>query len=277
MEQNNNNRKIIKLILVRHGIALHNVLHRQSQQTSTLLHGTAMDNDDDDILFDPPLTMEGKIQSLMIGETIRTYVRQQHNLIGSSSDSPPMQYKILTSPLTRCLQTSMYAFGIPEEYHLSSSQITQTILCHDDLREACGLYNCDRRRMKSQLQQYWNNNSCIRFHNDMSEFDTLWSKTNRETMHDLQQRIERFMIWFLPSYDNDDIVILITHGVWIETMIQMYNPLWSATSTTKRIYNADMHYCECIYTLPSFGTTNAQSSQFNIALQNIQQIHPSHR
>jgi hypothetical protein len=210
--------------------------------------------------------------------------------------------RVLTSPLTRCLQTSTYAFGVPQDYDTittNSSLASATIHCHENLREACGIYNCDRRRTKTQLQHYWGRIiQFINHDNDSSllssDHDTLWHPTHRETIHELQCRIAQFMTWLLSSLssskrsqqqqqqhensDNNAIVyVLVTHGVWIETMLQMYDPAWSSgTATgTRRIQNADVYITECSYTA-TFTNTNIdappKSTISNIRLQNVRQI-----
>jgi broad specificity phosphatase PhoE len=98
----------IKLILVRHGIALHNVIQQQPYPTTRTPCQQGLNNninDDEDLLFDPSLTIEGKKQAIMIGETIRGFIRLPEQL---TSVRPQPTYQILTSPLTRCLQTTMY-------------------------------------------------------------------------------------------------------------------------------------------------------------------------
>lgn len=300
----------IQLILVRHGIALHNVIHHHTsyqqqppQQThdplGNYINDTNLNVTDENYLFDPPLTTDGKIQAVMIGETIRQFLFQQQQQ-QQRQQQQKVDCRVLTSPLTRCLQTSTYAFGVPQDYDTTttnSSFASTTIHCHENLREACGIYNCDRRRTKTQLQHYWGRIIQFINHHDSdssllsSDHDTLWHPTQRETIYELQCRIAQFMAWLLSSLssskrsqqhnenrdNNATVYVLVTHGVWIETMLQMYDPAWSSGTTTeiRRIQNADIYNTECSYTA-TFTNMNIdvppKSTISNIRLQNVRQI-----
>ena len=294
-ESHSSRTNTIRLILIRHGIAMHNIIdHHDPHRNAT----------DETYLFDPPLTSHGKIQAVMIGETIRQLFCGQQQTA---------EYRVLTSPLTRCLQTAMYAFGIPHDYGDSVTPIATTnttvmtpsiaiatIHCHESLREACGIYNCDRRRTKTQLQNHWGH--AVQFvHQNYpgstflsSDHDTLWHPTNRETIYELQCRISQFITWFLSSfvgdvdinetqqqrqqqkYGNKNIIyVLVTHGVWIETMLQMYNPTWSnsATGVPPRVQNADIYATECHYRATTSGTS---TPPHHIQLLNVQKIPTLH-
>ena len=315
--------RTIPLVLIRHGVAFHNILqHPPHPQQNTI--------ETNDFLFDPPLTIDGKIQAVLIGETVRQFVQQQqqHNV----------SYQILTSPLTRCLQTAMYAFGIPHQDDETGTSTISTgdtsssnkntthntttvptiIHCHENLREACGIHHWDRRRTITELRHSWGR--IIQFHNDChhepnsengtivttttlssSDHDTLWRPFQRETIYELQCRISRFMTWLLffsssssiqYRFDNDRnatnnhppiIYVLVTHGVWMETMLQMYDATWSSHTTTgveghpRRIHNADIYSMECHYSytaVPTTSITDPTSNHdiHNIHLQNVHQI-----
>lgn len=270
--------KMQKVIFVRHGIALHNVVDPQA-----LEGGTSSRRE----LFDPPLTSDGMLQAVMVGETIQGWIRQQRR--DSFSLHPP-RLIVMISPLTRCLQTALYAFGTPNDFFSDS-----TFLCLENLREACGMHRCDARRTKSELQQCWElNNFRVQFSPTMSERDELWSSRQRETIPDLQRRIHDFLSFLITFNDpvttitseinictSDDVVfIIVTHGVWIETLLRVYhapyhllynqipNPTGAdATTPTvvvpKRVYNGDAYYCECISSSPGR----------NLQLQRVQNFH----
>jgi hypothetical protein len=216
----------IQLILIRHGIALHNVMHHhqqhhhqhhqqhphpppppQQQQYGPTRGNDSNDNimniniSDDNYLFDPQLTVDGKIQAVIVGETVRQFVVQQQQQ--QQQHHQKLNCRILTSPLTRCLQTATYAFGIPQDYGSTNSTAATgtnptatttatTIQCHENLREACGIHHCDRRRTKTQLQQFWGHMIQFIHHDGMSissDHDSLWHATRRETIYELQCRI----------------------------------------------------------------------------------------
>jgi hypothetical protein len=112
---------------------------------------------------------------------------------------------------------------------------------------------------------------------NMVDDDTLWSKTSRETIPELQRRIYHFMAWLIVSHCNGrlqaEVFVLITHGVWIETLLQMYDPTWPGAST-KRIHNADIYYCDCAFTHPMMNDEYNLNlpSPLDIRLFNVQQI-----
>jgi broad specificity phosphatase PhoE len=262
--------RVQPVIFVRHGVAWHNVLNPQG--------GGGHRHD----LFDPPLTTDGKMQAVLVGDTIRGWLRQQR--------PREPQYMVLTSPLTRCLQTAMYAFGIPSD---SSSHTTTTFQCHENLREACGIHKCDARRTKSELQQCWDGR--VQFSPTMSERDELWSSERRETIADVQRRIQDFLsvLIALPEpvastttdANGNVVFIVVTHGVWIETLLRVhqapYHLLYTETphppaganaatppvAVPKRVYNGDAYYCECI----SSSSSPNQPRQLQ-RMQNFHQI-----
>jgi hypothetical protein len=327
-QQHSSNGNTIQLILIRHGIALHNVMHHHyhhhPQQhpgggPPTGFHrnaAAAAASPDEYYLFDPSLTVDGKIQAIRIGESVRQFLHHQQQQQHPQHYRRKLDCEIVSSPLTRCLQTAMYAFGIPQDYDTTTtfSATTDTptssttaatranIYCHENLREACGVYHWDRRRTRTQLQQVWGHMVQFIQHDTgdgMSDHDTLWHSTHRETIFELQCRITRFMTWLLSSSSSQrsqqtkcgtqgttTIYILVTHGVWIETMLQMYDPTWSSQTAVvdsggpRRIHNADVYYTECIYTTTTTTVSNAtavhptplNTAVYHIRLQNVQQI-----
>jgi Histidine phosphatase superfamily (branch 1) len=267
--------KIQQVIFVRHGIALHNVFDPQ-----------AFEGGNRNDLFDPPLTADGKLQAVMVGDTIRGWIRQQRR--NTAAQHSP-HFMVMTSPLTRCLQTALYAFGIPDEYPNRT-----TFMCHESLREACGIHRCDARRTKSELQRCWD--FCrVQFSPTMSERDELWSPEHRETIADVQGRVENFLSFLITVkeratgtttdsniHNNSNVMfIIVTHGVWIETLLRvchapyhlLYNVLPSpagasaatpSVAVPKRVFNGDAYYCECL---------SSSSPNQQVQLQQIQNFH----
>jgi len=112
------------IILMRHGAARHNY------------HGADLHSPS---LFDPPLVPQGKAAALEVGERIRTWWR-------TTQAGEPIQL-VITSPLSRCIQTAVLAFlpGDQYNYHIP-------VACVEDVREAYGMHYPDRRRNKSILK-----------------------------------------------------------------------------------------------------------------------------
>jgi broad specificity phosphatase PhoE len=122
---------------IRHGVACHNVLDR---------HGKAPNLKDPD-LFDPPLVLEGKLQAVEVGEKLRIWWRTTQ--VGEYIEL------VITSPLTRCLQTTALAFEAGEYYTKGLPE--PQIACMDVLREAYGMSYPDRRRSLEFLKVSYRN------------------------------------------------------------------------------------------------------------------------
>lgn len=130
------NEKIQKIALVRHGIARHNLWDPETRQPPRL---------EDPDLLDPPLVYSGKQQALDAGESIKTWWRTTQ--IGEEIEL------IVTSPLTRCLQTTMLGFLPGDAYTDKNSRTGEPhIYCTELVREAFGMHYPDQRRNKSFLQ-----------------------------------------------------------------------------------------------------------------------------
>jgi phosphohistidine phosphatase SixA len=156
------------VVFMRHGVAVHNVLDHRDKVL-------------DPKLIDPPLLIEGKIRSLQKGYIIQQWFLKRNETIDL----------IVTSPLTRCLQTTTLAFLRGDEYNYPENDTTTNelhrhqqrqnqqqqqqqqqqhvqqklqsnniivssvdpipIICKEDLRESFGIRYPDRRREKSVL------------------------------------------------------------------------------------------------------------------------------
>jgi hypothetical protein len=128
--------RIQLVAFVRHGVARHNLLDPVSQQPPRL---------EDPDLWDPPLVYQGKLQALEAGE--RTRIWWKTTQLGEEIEL------IVTSPLTRCIQTTMLGFLPGDAYtNKESRQGEPNIYCTELVREAFGQHYPDKRRGKSVLQ-----------------------------------------------------------------------------------------------------------------------------
>ena len=94
----------------------------------------------DPYFFDPPLTARGKVGALHAGEALRVWWK--------TTQMGEVPQLVVTSPLTRCLQTAVLALGIPDGYE----EDVLPIVCVEHVREAHGVHYPDQRRSKSLLQ-----------------------------------------------------------------------------------------------------------------------------
>jgi phosphohistidine phosphatase SixA len=115
--------RIQTVVFMRHAAARHN------------FHGAELDSPS---LFDPPLVAQGKIAALQAGEGIRTWWH-------TTQVGEPIEL-IITSPLTRCIQTTVIAFLPGDDYERHTP-----IHCAEEVREAFGMHYPDKRRDKSVL------------------------------------------------------------------------------------------------------------------------------
>lgn len=116
------------IAFIRHGVALHNLRVGNIGPDLTNAY-----------FFDPPLVPYGVQQAADAGEKLRQWLKRK-----TGSDKIGL---VLTSPLTRCFQSTWAVLGLTDEATTSET----TIVCLEDLREAYGLHFPDKRREKSVL------------------------------------------------------------------------------------------------------------------------------
>jgi len=157
------------LHLVRHGHSLHNELfHKIGVQAFRI-----------PLTIDSPLTQEGHLQSIELGQSWQN--KKEIELV-------------LVSPLTRTLETCMNIFGDTEI----------PIISQEFLREyPIGEDTCNKR---SSLTSLNNRFPKIEFQLDVDQ-DTLWKEDYRENMIELEQRLEK-MITYLQKRPEKNIAIV---------------------------------------------------------------------
>ena len=145
VNNNNGNETSKTIFVVRHGVARHNVADAQTGQ---------MPNLHDPSLLDPLLIMYGEEGV----QRARDLLLHHH----AREQQPPKQTHVplvdlvVTSPLTRCLQTAHILF------HDRSAGPIPPLLCHDGVREAFGCHYPDKRQTKSKLQvTYFPQQTCL--------------------------------------------------------------------------------------------------------------------
>jgi broad specificity phosphatase PhoE len=119
------------VVFMRHGIAVHNV--RDSRKDPTPDHRDVR-------LWDPPLVYQGVLRAVEAGTNVQRWI-QEHTKRRRIE-------LFVTSPLTRCIQTTTLAFLRGDDYDWPPPPI----VCVEDVREAFGIYYPDKRREKSKLK-----------------------------------------------------------------------------------------------------------------------------
>lgn len=122
------------MVFVRHGVARHNLLDPVTGNRPNL---------ENPRLLDPPLVYQGKQQALDAGERLRVWWRTFQ--LGKNVEL------VVTSPLTRCIQTATLAF-LPGDFYTSDQGMEPSFLCTELCREAFGMHYPDKRRELSVLR-----------------------------------------------------------------------------------------------------------------------------
>lgn len=214
------------VVFLRHGVAQHN------------FHGA---NLYDPALWDPPLTLQGRADAVTAGQMIQTWFK--------TTQCDATIDLIVTSPLTRCLQTATIAF-LPPVLGRYDDDVARE--CHEGVREACGIHYPDKRRARSVLSRHWHQ---FDFHLEAEE-DERWKPDRRETVQDVQARI-RLFLRDLCRKEHENVVV-VSHGVWIETMLRAYG---GEVLGEDRVYNLDAFACQVV----------SQGGNF-VRLQSVQKI-----
>ncbi|GAX11140.1 hypothetical protein FisN_9Hu231 [Fistulifera solaris] len=229
------------VVFMRHGIAVHNV--RDSRNHSAPDHR--------DVRFwDPPLVYQGVVRAVEAGIHVQRWM-QEHTKLRRIE-------LFVTSPLTRCIQTTTLAFLRGNDYE----HPPPPIVCVEDVREAYGIYYPDKRREKSKLKVSAADLVAIRCHRvvftdvafvksvwpqvefseSMTEHDDDWNEDRRENFADVNARVDRFLAWLVHRPESQ--IVVVTHGVWMESLFRVHCS--TALREDQRVHNCDAFACEIV-------------------------------
>jgi len=235
--------RIQTIVFLRHGVAQHNLLSRDNKRP----------NLEDPALWDPPLVTQGKVAALH--EAIQTWWKRTQR--GESIEL------VITSILTRCLQTATLAFLPPGENGYKDDKEDEQqhsapmpLICKQDVREAVGKHFPDKRRAKSVLACHW---PAVQWEAEMAEHDDAWSLHYRESLEEIRQRVERFHAWLARAPQRN--IVVVSYGLLLEALFRTHLPQLLGE---RRIYNTDAIAVQCV-SLNSTGNF--------VRLQNGQIIH----
>lgn len=188
-------RKLIHF--VRHGQGYHNLLGEVCRQNGAEFSETG----DYELAIaekcpymlpgiqDPPLTA--------IGRKDATFLR---------NIAPLLHVELLVSSLLRrATETILIGFkncvsnGVP-------------IVAHEGCREQCGVFLCDRR---SHVSDYTEDPryGAVDYTLLGSDEDSMWKPTRRETMLEMTQRAESFLLWLRNRPERE--IVVGTHSAWL--------------------------------------------------------------
>lgn len=161
-----------KLYLIRHGISQHNVLFNKFGKKIFY----------DERYYDTNLTKKGHEQSLKLGTQLKLNNYKDIDLI-------------LTSSLTRCLETTYNIF----------KDCDKPIIALDILKEyPQGLQTCNKRDYKANLIEKF---PLIDFSFIKDNKDLMWNEKREETLEELVERI-RYLNKFIYSRPEKNIAIV---------------------------------------------------------------------
>lgn len=213
-QQQHGGERVQTVVFLRHGVAKHNVPDPTTGEKPDICSPA---------FWDPPLLDRGMQEALAVRERLVHFLRRVD--------------LVITSPLTRCMQTANLVFFPGANYDVPHSP--PPMLCVEQVREAYGIHYPDKRRDKRLLQKHW---PTIHFDPSMSDLDEEWSDTSRETLQDVIGRVDQFMEWLVQR--NEMFVFVVSHGVWIESCFRKHFP--EVLQGGQRVYNCDCFVGEVV-------------------------------
>lgn len=215
---------------MRHGVAVHNVPDARTKQYPDIY---------DPRFTDPPLIPEGTHQASQVSLKIQQY-------LAAANGGRPDVDLVISSPLRRCLQTASLAFPnqqrtggaavptVPSGEPTNPLERRPRMLVNELVREAFGSHYPDKRRNRSDVAAEF---PWVQLPENFASIDPYWLPDARETLPALRARIVQFFQW-LASNVQEELIGLVSHGVWIETCLMHFCPD-VLENGKKRVYNCD--------------------------------------
>eukprot|EP00957_Ditylum_brightwellii_P003390 257223-Ditylum_brightwellii.AAC.1 len=101
----------------------------------------------------------------------------------------------------------------------------------------------------------------------MSENDDCWKPDKRESWNDVIERVDDFFHWL--STRPEKVVVIISHGIWIETVLRWFCPSALGSDGKRRVYNADVYRGEFVASLEADQADANGATRRTIQLQNV--------
>ena len=250
------------IILMRHGVAVHNAPDARTKQYPDIY---------DPRFTDPPLIPEGTHQASQASLRIQQY------LVASNGGRPDVDV-VISSPLRRCLQTASLAF--PNQQRMAGAAVPLVpsepskplerrprMLVNELVREAFGSHYPDKRRDRSDVAAEF---PWVQLPEDFASIDPCWLPDARETLPALRRRIYQFFQW-LASNVREELIGLVSHGVWIETCLMHFCPD-VLENGKKRVYNCDTFKAICVSTWDQADDGGNEWKLVSVGLENCEPI-----
>ena len=240
-DENGDNDDDTKIIhFQRHGQGTHNVLYQSWTAAGNIIDWDSKDPQfnpllSDDII-DAPLTEVGIQQC--IDSRLERSVDRDLDLDSSSSNSttiPHSNYSvnpqlIIVSPLQRAIQSAELSWEAWKWDTNNTNKRTRNSevrggvpppptpqvpwIAHEGCREEVGLLKCNKRRMKSVMEQEY---PTIDFRLVMQEEDHLFLHDRRETDLEKTNRVYEFLTQYVRHVPQREMVV-VGHSAWLFNM-----------------------------------------------------------
>jgi broad specificity phosphatase PhoE len=117
---------------------------------------------------------------------------------------------VIVSPLARTIQTAKISFA----HYYDDPSLSIPWIAHEACREETGVLTCNKRRKLSEIVADFPD---LNFH-EMTEEDTLWNPSERESNQSKSERIYHFLVNFIAKRPETSIAV-ISHSAWLFHML----------------------------------------------------------
>lgn len=184
-------------LMIRHGEGVHNEAKaRVGKEEWYKTEGKKA------LYLDAALTNNGHLQTSRLAKDVA--YAQTHGLTVD---------RLMVSPMSRALETAADVFP----FHYTSVLWPATAL--EGLREAAGLYPCDKRRPRRELVQKF---PAVDFSLLPADKDPIWKKGGREPKEKQEIRVRESLTDVVQLYGlTDQVIAVVGHSGWIATALKM--------------------------------------------------------
>ena len=173
----------------------HRIHRLQANKSNSQRHWAKLPGDGTTTWQDAELTPAGEQQAQAIAAFWKT-------------DDIPTPGHIYSSPLRRCLRTTMLAFAPFLDSQATPPPPSIPLTIKEKLRERLGVHTCDRRSSKTWIAAAY---PAFEIESGFAEEDELWVPDRRETIEEHAVR-SRELLGEIFSGDASDVVALTAHS-----------------------------------------------------------------
>ncbi|KAJ3473178.1 hypothetical protein NLG97_g10470 [Lecanicillium saksenae] len=191
------------MFFTRHGQGYHNLKNEQVGNEAWDSHFSYLDGDEETTWFDAFLTPLGVAQATALSE---------HWLASIAADGLPVPQALYTSPLARCLQTSLHFIKPVMDAHGLPYRPT----VKENLRERWTRHTCDKRRPRSWIAENWP--ACV-IEDGFREDDLLCTLPDEETAAENEARNLAALADVFEARDGAEVVSWTFHSLAMQALL----------------------------------------------------------